>query len=178
MCKYGKYEMVDKRRLFILFSILFFVIAITCAPEIDAGDNHVSTIPSAEFAIEGISIGSTYKEITDRLGEPVKVVKEIITGGPGLLVYYDGMEIVISADEAVNIRITGKGYRMKNGIEVGSSMQYVFNELGKAEITLHNGRDTARYTVLTPQGYYADAELIIYFKDDTVDEIVFYFAYV
>jgi hypothetical protein len=154
------------------------MIAVSQATLITAEDNDIGTIPYDEFVVEGISIGSTYDEVVKRLGKPVKVKKEIITGGPGLLVYYKGMEIVISQDETVNITITGVGYRMKNGITIGSSRKEVFDKLGKAKVTMHSGRNTVRYTVLTPQGDYADAELIIYFKDNKVDEIVFFFAYV
>jgi hypothetical protein len=122
--------------------------------------------------------GSTYNEVIKRLGKPVKVKKEIITGGPGLLVYYKGMEIVISEDETVNITITGVGYKMKNGITIGSSRKEVFDKLGNAPEKMNRGRNTVRYTVLTPQGYYADAQLIIRFKDNKVIEIVFFFDYV
>jgi hypothetical protein len=145
---------------------------------IDAGENHEGTISYDEFFLEGISIGSSYDEVVGRLGEPVKVIKEIITGGPGLLIYYKGMDIVVSGDEVVNITVTGTGYRMKNGITVGSSRQEVFDKLGKALETMHEGRNTVRYGVLTPMGGYSDAQLIIYFKDNKVDEIVVFFAYV
>jgi hypothetical protein len=170
--------MVRQRRLYILIMIPILMIAVTHASLIDAGDNHISTIPYDQFIVEGISIGSTYDDIVKSLGKPVKVKKEIITGGPGLLVYFKGMEIVISEDEAVNITITGVGYKMKNGITIGSSKKEVFDKLGKARVSIHMGRNTVRYTVLTPQGEYADAELILYFKDNKVDEIVFFFAYV
>ncbi len=170
--------MAYKRDHYVLLSILFFVIVATHATLIDAEDNDISTIPYDEFVVEGISIGSTYDEVVKRLGKPVKVKKEIITGGPGLLVYYKGMEIVISGDETVNITITGVGYKMKNGITIGSSRKEVFDKLGKAQEKMHRGRNTVRYTVKTPQGYYADAQLIIRFKDNKVDEIVFFFDYV
>jgi hypothetical protein len=170
--------MKNQRQHFILFSILFLASTIAYPTAIDAGDDHVSTIPYDEFVIEGISIMSSYEEVTAALGEPVRVVKEIITGGPGLLVHYEGMDIVISDDEAVNITVTGAGYRMKNGLSVGSSRYEVFGRLGKAEVMKHNGREVVRYTVTTPQGGYADAQLIIYFEGDSVAEMVFYFAYV
>lgn len=170
--------MVHKRSHFILFIMLIFVIAGTQATLITAEDNVIGTIPYDEFVVEGISIGSTYDEVVKSLGKPVKVTKEIITGGPGLLVYYKGIEIVISKDETVNITITGGSYKMKNGLTIGSSKKEVFDKLGKARESIHMGRNTVRYTVLTPQGDYADAELIIYFKDNKVDEIVFFFAYV
>ena len=170
--------MVYKQSHFILFIILFFVIAATHATLINAEDNDISIIPYDEFVVEGISIGSTYDEVIKRLGKPVKVKKEIITGGAGLLVFYKGMDIVISGDETVNISITGVGYKMKNGITIGSSRQEVFDKLGKAPEKMHRGRNTVRYTVLTPQGDYADAQLIIRFKDSKVVEIVFFFDYV
>jgi hypothetical protein len=144
----------------------------------NTGEDRGGTIPYDEFFLEGISIGSSYDEVVASLGEPVKVVEEIITGGPGLLVYYQGLEIVISADEVVDISVTGTGYRMKNGIAVGSSRQEVFEKLGKTLETMHQGRKTLRYGVLTPGGEHADAQLIIYLKDNKVDEIVFFFDYV
>jgi hypothetical protein len=151
---------------------------LSCAAAIAGGEDDGGKISYDEFFIEGISIGSSYDEIVGRLGKPVRVKEEIITGGPGLLVYYEGMEIVVSDDEVVNITVTGPGYRMKNGITVGSSREEVFEKLGKTEETIRGGRRTLSYGVLTPTGGYADAQLIIYLKDNTVDEIVFFFDYV
>jgi hypothetical protein len=161
-----------------LFCILAVFVTSTHGAARDAGNDRGGTIPYDEFFIEGISIGSSYDEVVASLGEPVKVRKEIITGGPGLLVYYKGLDIVVSADEVVNITVTGTGYGMKNGIAVGSSREEVFEKLGKTLVTMHEGRSVIRYGVLTPKGGYSDALLIIYFQDNKVDEIVFFFAYV
>lgn len=145
---------------------------------VDTDDNHASTVSYDEFFMEEISIGSTYDEVVSSLGEPVKIKKEIITGGQGLFVYYEGVEIVISEDEVVNITITGGGYELRNGIAVGSTKHEVFNKLGKEKGDIHNDINIVRYTVTTPQGDYSDAQLIIHFKGDTVVKIIFFFEYV
>jgi hypothetical protein len=172
------YEMAHQLARFLLFCILVLFVTSTHGAAIDAGEDREGTISYDEFFIEGISIGSSYDEVVASLGEPVKVVKEIITGGQGLLVYYRGLDIVVSGDDVVNIRVTGTGHRMKNGITVGSSREEVFDKLGKVPATMHRGRKTLRYGVLTPRGGYSDAQLIIYLRDNKVDEIVFFFAYV
>ncbi len=166
--------MTNQRRHVILFSILFAVFAVTCATAIGAEDDDGATIPADEYTIEGISIGSTYEEIVAKLGKPVAEKKREIIAGEveGLLVYYEGMAIVIDGDEVVKITITGAGYKMKNGIAVGSSKGEVFDKLGRAQEEMYDGRNTVRYQVIT-----SDSQLIIRFKGGKVDEIVFFFDY-
>lgn len=165
--------MTNQRRHVILFGILFAVFAVTCATAIGAEDDDGATIPEDEYTIEGISIGSTYEEIVAKLGKPVAEKKVIeIIADDRLLVYYEGMAIVIDGGEVVKITITGAGYKMKNGIAVGSSKGEVFDKLGRAQEEMYDGRNTVRYQVIT-----SDSQLIIRFKGGRVDEIVFFFEY-
>ena len=135
-------------------------------------------IPYDEFVINNISIGSTYDEVAAALGKPARVKELLVTGGPGQEIFYDGMEVLISGDETVNITVTGGKYTLKNGLHVGSTRVEVFKRLGSAPETPRDSRTVVRYVVKTPKGTYADASLIIYLEDDLVVEIVFFFDYV
>ena len=168
-------------------SILFLLLTLPTLREARGGElippvppipSIIPSIPYDEFFINGISISSTYDEVVVALGRPVRVNELLVTGGPGQELFYDGLEVLISGDETVNITVSSPKYTLKNGLHVGSTRVEVFKKLGEAPETLNNHRTVVRYVVKTPKVTYADAELIIYLEEDLVVEIVFFFDYV
>ena len=162
------------RHLVIFLLVLFQAVAAY-------GDEPPCLISVDEFSVRGVSIGSTYDEIVKKLGKPLTEHREIseVSGGPSIDLHYNGMEIYILDDETMNIRIVGGPYKLKSGIGIGSAKQTVYAKLGKTKPHRGaNGRISLQYTVTTPMGDWSDAVLIIYLRDDTVNEIVFWFPYV
>lgn len=98
-----------------------------------------TAMTSSVIEINGFTFGSPYQDVIDTLGEPSSIINMdeesmIIFSGYFSLLLYDGIEIMIDADDdfvlndrssVIEVDITNKDYKTSQGIGLGASLNEV-----------------------------------------------------
>ena len=134
-------------------------------------------IEAKDYNIKGVSIGDSYKEVIQKIGNPIK--EERITSpfaeGKPIYLYYKGMKIFISDNEVMNIKITEPNLKVK-GIGVGDNTKKVLATFGEAKLQKCSSK-CLKYILKTENGTLTDAQLIFLLESDNVKSIIFWFDF-
>lgn len=88
-----------------------------------------------DLQVNGIRVGSTYKDTLKRLGKPIRESvdpqKNECTGGYSRTLYYDGLEVELDGDKSgkdasvISIDVTSSKWKLSSGIKLGATMEEI-----------------------------------------------------
>ena len=130
------------------------------------------SIAQADFAISGVTIGSSAPEVRQAFGEPERVIDNADSDfGPNQRLMYEGVDAYLIDGTVHALRCTKRGYPTPAGLQVGDSLDRVFELYDYSPMEEETGR--IWYPVLGE----GDTMLIVYVRDSVVVELHLFFDY-
>jgi len=150
------------------------LLIILFAGALDASDLAAAPVNETECQISGLTVGSSYDEIVETLGDPDEEIPISVTNAPETMskqLKYHGLSIATVSSLVTAMLSSGLEHSLASGIGPGSSRKDVLETLGKTKIQYGDVREVFIYRCDGAKHRLGDTLLMITMTEGVVEAV-------